>query len=125
MEIIYPPLVEQSFNYYSQLLDEPIAKNELYRSMVENEVITETGLPTQKALQQGLVKDFYEAENLSFAEFLSLYSIFESRDPADFQLIDGFWEVPLAVKVELENRLKTGELPYDFALQLAAYLEDR
>ena len=39
-----------------------------YRSMVER-IITETGLPTQQAIENGLVKDYYEDQGLSFDDF--------------------------------------------------------
>ena len=69
MEIIYPPLVEEGLKYYLETTQQSLDKSTFYRSMVER-VITETGLPAQQAIENGLVKDYYEDQGLSFDEFL-------------------------------------------------------
>ncbi len=56
---------------------------------LEKGIITETGLPTRQAIKDGLVKDYYEDEGLSFDEFLRIYLIFKEYDEALFQCIDG------------------------------------
>ena len=92
MNIIYPPLVEQSFQFYQDYEQERYDKSELYRIMVMKNIINEMALQ-QKRLLKGLVKDFYEEYDLSFEEFLKLYPfliimtliISENR---------WFWEVP-------------------------------
>lgn len=124
MEIIYPPLVEQSFSYYS-ILDAEIDKSDLYQWMVNNNIITETGLPTQNALDEGFIKDFYEEENLTFEQFLSIYPVFATYDADIFQRIDGFWEVPIEVKEALLQELSSGQLAYDIEIQISEYLADR
>ncbi|EGO7791415.1 hypothetical protein FKJ74_003005, partial [Enterococcus faecalis] len=70
MNIIYPPLVEQSFQFYQDYEQERYDKSELYRIMVMKNIINENGTPTEEALKKGLVKDFYEEYDLSFEEFL-------------------------------------------------------
>ena len=60
MEIIYPPLVEEGLKYYLETTQQSLDKSTFYRSMVERGIITETGLPTQQAIENGLVKDYYE-----------------------------------------------------------------
>ena len=70
MEIIYPPLVEEGLKYYLETTQQSLDKSTFYRSMVERGIITETGLPTQQAIENGLVKDYYEDQGLSFDEFL-------------------------------------------------------
>ena len=60
MNIIYPPLVEQSFQFYQDYEQERYDKSELYRIMVMKNIINENGTPTEEALKKGLVKDFYE-----------------------------------------------------------------
>lgn len=125
MEIIYPPLVEQGFSYHLKTLGEKLDKSELYRGMVKQGIITETGSPTQRALDQGLVKDFYEEENLSFAKFIEIYPVFQRFDQELFQLIDGFWEVPVTFKETLQSLLQDDQLDYDEALQIQEYLADR
>ena len=73
MEILYPPLVEQGLKYYLETTKQALDKSTFYRSMVEKGIITETGLPTQHAIENGLVKDYYEDEGLSFDEFLKIW----------------------------------------------------
>ena len=69
MEIIYPPLVEEGLKYYLETTQQSLDKSTFYRSMVERGIITETGLPAQQAIENGLVKDYYEDQGLSFDEF--------------------------------------------------------
>lgn len=122
MKIVYPPLVEQSVTYHS---NEGISKAEMYRSMVEKGIITENGLPTPYALENGWIKDFYEEENLSFESFLAMYPIFEQYDQDLFKLVDGFWEIPVTLKKELLQELASGNFDYDEKIQIEEYLADR
>ncbi|MBO1299218.1 MULTISPECIES: hypothetical protein [Enterococcus] len=126
MEIIYPPLVEQGIKYYLETENEPtVDKGEFYRAMVDKKLITETGLPTQHAIDQGFIKDYYEKQDLSFDEFLSIYPFFQEYDSGLFKCIDGFWEIPVDLKAELIEMLETDQLEYDDAQQINIYLEDR
>ncbi|OTO67588.1 MULTISPECIES: hypothetical protein [unclassified Enterococcus] len=125
MEIIYPPLVEQGVQYYLETTKQLLDKSTFYRSMVEKGIITETGLPTQQAIEKGLVKDYYEDKGLSFDEFLKIYPIFEEYDEELFQCIDGYWEIPVDMKENLVSQLESGELPYEDTQQIETYLEDR
>ncbi|EOK55514.1 hypothetical protein [Enterococcus faecalis] len=125
MEILYPPLVEQGLKYYLETTKQSLDKSTFYRSMVEKGIITETGLPTQHAIENGLVKDYYEDEGLSFDEFLKIYPVFEEYDEELFQRIDGYWEIPIEMKENLVSQLESGELPYEDTQQIETYLEDR
>ncbi|BCA86284.1 hypothetical protein EsVE80_18070 [Enterococcus saigonensis] len=125
MEIIYPPLVEEYFKYQQGKRNFLLEKSKVYKDMVVTGLITETGMPTEKALESGMIKDFYEEKNLSFADFLVLYPIFTNYDPTLFQQIDGFWEITLDFKNELLQTLADDKLDYDEALQLQMYLEER
>lgn len=125
MEIIYPPLVEQGFKFHLKEAKEVLDKSTFYRSMVSKGIITETGMPTLAAIQQGLVKDYFEDEDLTFAEFLALYPIFATYDPALFQQIAGFWEIPVTMKEDLIRQLASGKLTYDEIQQIESFLEDR
>ncbi|GBD61046.1 putative uncharacterized protein [Tetragenococcus halophilus subsp. halophilus] len=116
MEIIYPPLVEQSIQYYTQGNEQKtISKAEMYRSMVEKGILTENGLPTDYALENGWVKDFYEDEHLSFEDFLEIYPVFKNYDPELFQIIDGFWEITIRFKEELIQEISESKFDYDEA----------
>ncbi|UUV98131.1 hypothetical protein [Vagococcus luciliae] len=126
MNIIYPPLVEDSLSYY--FYDKEIDlqdKVDMYQSMLSAGVIDEYGLPTKEALEKGWVKDFYEEENLSFEEFLNLYPIFCSYDKNKFQLIDGFWEISHSFKEQLIKEIKSEKMGYDAILQITEYLSER
>lgn len=125
MEIVYPPLVEQAFKYYTEELHEKIDKSELYRAMVADNIITQTGLPTEYALQAGYVKDFYEPEDLTFEEFLEIYPVFKLIDCDEFALVDGYWEIPITLKKELQGWLQTKELSFEHRQQIIEYLSER
>lgn len=126
MDIIYPPLVEDSLSYYfGQKRINVEDKAAMYQHMVDSEIITEQGLPTQKALDLGWVKDFYEEENLSFDEFLELYPVFKSFDSNHFKMIDGFWEISYSFKETLIDILQSDTMTYDDRLQLTEYLSER
>lgn len=126
MEIIYPPLVEESINFHLKERSKEISdKAEMYQLMVERGVISETGEPTPEAIEKGWVKDFYEAEDLSLEDFLTLYPIFNKYDLTDFQLIDGFWEVPVELKETLLKELDSDKFDYDETQQITEYLTDR
>ncbi|NTJ98365.1 hypothetical protein HQ633_12125 [Enterococcus faecium] len=125
MEIIYPPLVEEGLKYCFEITKQSLDKSTFYRLMVEKEIITETGLPTQQAIENGLVKDYFEDKGLSFEEFLRIYPIFEEYDEELFQCIDGYWEIPVDMKEILVSQLESGKLTFEDMQQIEAYLEDR
>ncbi|GMA07731.1 hypothetical protein GCM10025886_08820 [Tetragenococcus halophilus subsp. flandriensis] len=126
MEIIYPPLVEQSIQYHTQGNEQKtISKAEMYRSMVEKGILTENGLPTDYALENGWIKDFYEDELLSFEAFLKIYPVFKNYDPELFQIIDGFWEIPIRLKEELLQEISENKFDYDEVIQIKEYLAER
>jgi len=126
MEIIYPPLVEESLAFH--LANQEVSlvdKAEMYSLMVKKGILLETGEPTQEAIEKGWVKDFYEEENLTLEEFLKIYPIFHTFALDSLQLIDGFWEITLELKEELINRLRADDLTYDEKLQIREYLAER
>lgn len=126
MNIVYPPLVEESLSYH--FADKKLEiedKVAMYQNMLEAGVIDEHGLPTKEALEKGWVKDFYEEENLSFDDFLALYPVFKSYDKRNFHLIDGFWEIDLSFKEALINKVQSENMGYDDILQITEYLSER
>jgi hypothetical protein len=126
MEIIYPPLVEDSLAFH--LANQEVSlvdKAEMNSLMVKKGILLETGEPTQEAIEKGWVKDFYEEENLTLEEFLKIYPIFHTFALDSLQLIDGFWEITLELKEELINRLRADDLTYDEKLQIREYLAER
>lgn len=125
MEIIYPPLVEQGVAFFSHAPEQVELKAKVYEQFVKQGILTETSNSTQMAIDQGWVIDFYEAEHLSFAEFLSLYPIFKQYDEKRFMQIDGFWEVSIDLKKELIREAESGLFSYDEQIQIEAYLSER
>lgn len=125
MQIIYPPLVEEYFNYQRHKTKENLDKSSVYQDMVVAGLITETGMPTKEALEKGMIKDFYEEEDLSFSDFLNLYPVFSDYDTTVFQKIAGFWENTLEFKTALLADLAAKNFDYDEALQIQMYLADR
>lgn len=126
MEIIYPPLVEEGFAYLKRLPEqEALTKAELYQMMVADHLITETGMPTRTAIEAGFIKDYHEAEDLSFAEFMELFPIFKRYAEDLFEKIDGYWEIPETFKQALKKNLAKNIFSYDERMQVNAYLQDR
>ena len=125
MTIIYPPLVEQSVQFYRKNGQKKVSRSELYRLMVEKHLIHENGSPTDEAIENGLIKDFYEAYDLSFEAFLALYPVFKKYNSELFKKIDGFWEIPLSLKEELTEQLEDGKSNYDEKVQIKEFLADR
>ena len=125
LQIIYPPLVEDCFNYQQEKNGILLEKSQIYKDMVAAGLITQTGMPTESALENGMIKDFYEEKDLSFEDFLALYPIFINYDADLFQQIDGFWEIPLSMKEQLLQDLSEEVFPYDEKIQLEEYLADR
>lgn len=119
MKIIYPPLIEDGYAYFKQ----QTPKAQIYQTMIQQGIIDETGAPAIEALQKDLVKDFDEAENLLFDEFLELYPIFKVLSDLSFKQIEGFWEIPLMAKEQLLALYP--ELNYDHKQQLDMYFLER
>lgn len=124
MEIIYPPLVEQCYKAFHKD-SEQLTKSDVYISLVENNILTENGLPTQHALDIGWVKEFTEEQDLDFEEFLNVYPVFKQFDEQSFIQIDGFWEISQTLKKELIQKIKQGIFNHDDRIQLESFLGAR
>ncbi|HJF19190.1 MAG TPA: hypothetical protein K8W13_02600 [Enterococcus columbae] len=126
MQIIYPSLVEEAvrFHYPNQKVSTK-EKAAIYQAMVQQQLILPNGQPSELALNNGWIKDFYEEENLSFTEFLALYPLFENYDAQLFEQIDGFWEISLEFREVLLQKLAADTCNYDEKIQIEAYLSDR
>ena len=84
MEIIYPSLIEEAY-HHSKKFHPEITKEVIYRHFYEAGLIKENGDPTEKALSEGVVKDYTEDWDLTFEEFLAIYPVFRSFDPKHFK----------------------------------------
>ena len=84
MEIIYPSLIEEAY-HHSKKFHPEITKEAIYRHFYEAGLIKENGDPTEKALSEGVVKDYTEDWDLTFEAFLAIYPVFRSFDSKHFK----------------------------------------
>ncbi|KRL05901.1 hypothetical protein [Liquorilactobacillus oeni] len=124
MEIMYPPLVEQGFRFFSKL-NPDLTKADTYSFLVKNMIITPWGYPTDKALQAGWVKEINEEQDLSFPQFLAIYPVFAKFKQSFFKKIDGFWEIKMSLKNQLLWQLKQSFFDEDEEEQLQEYFSTR
>ena len=89
MKVVYPSIVEQ---FYEGLKSEgvSIGKDEVYRTMVETNLIDENGVPTQYALDNGFIK-CVDNEPESLAEFKELYPNLQKYSDDHFMKTDEGW----------------------------------
>ena len=89
MKVVYPSLVEQ---FYEGLKSEgvTVGKDEVYRTMVETNLIDENGVPTQYALDNGFIK-CVDNEPESLAEFKELYPNLQKYSDDHFMKTDEGW----------------------------------
>lgn len=125
MQIIYPPLVEQALSLWKQTPRQTMDAAAMYHYLVQAGILEENGLPTEDALKQGYVKDYYEEPNLPFSKFLEIYPYFRKLNPAYFRCIDGYWEIPTTLQAELKRKLDKGSLSLAEREQVENYLEER
>lgn len=128
MKIYYPPLVEQADSFiakYKRSKNYKVAKSDVYRLLVSRQILSENGAPTAEAIANGYVKDYYEAIDLTFEAFLTLYPVFEQFDLALFRKIDGFWEIQIDFKDYLLAEIRQKSFSYDEQIALEAYFSER
>lgn len=89
MKVVYPSIVEQ---FYEGLKSEgvTVGKDEVYRTMVETNLIDENGDPTQYALDNGFIK-CVNNEPESLAEFKELYPNLQKYSDDHFMKTDEGW----------------------------------
>ena len=89
MKVVYPSIVEQ---FYEGLKSEgvTVGKDEVYRTMVETNLIDENGVPTQYALDNGFIK-CVNNEPESLAEFKELYPNLQKYSDDHFMKTDEGW----------------------------------
>ncbi|MDU5202070.1 MAG: hypothetical protein E6181_02715, partial [Lacticaseibacillus rhamnosus] len=89
MKVVYPSLVEQ---FYEGLKSEgvTVGKDEVYRTMIETNLIDENGDPTQYALDNGFIKCL-DNEPESLAEFKELYPNLQKYSDDHFMKTDEGW----------------------------------
>ena len=91
MNIVYPPLVEQAYQMMKQL-NKNVSKQEIYKKLIEINMIDQQGNPTKWALDNGLVSEantIEEARNK-----LNQINPQEIKDQVDADLDNVFRRMP-------------------------------
>lgn len=119
MNIIYPPLVEESYKFIlEQGIDVP--KAEVYKMLVKKGVITQTGEPTKEAIKQGIVAEFNRGHR-TLKEFKREYPIFKHYPSKEFTQQEGIWYVSQKIIADIEQMLKKNNCDRDTFTQVKTY----
>ena len=100
--IIFPPLVEEAYRFFKEVNSE-ISKQEVFKILIEQNVVKPNGYPTDFALETGVVSEFTEEANITFDELLAIYPVFRRYPSEHFKLINGFWMVDECLKARIEQ----------------------
>lgn len=123
MQIIYPPLVEQAFQFITSQGIET-TKDQLYKKMVEDGLLTETGDPTKKAIDQGIV-DVYQQKHETLKEFKNEYPIFKDYGKSEFTQQNGIWYISQKIIKDVQAILDTNDCDVDTFNQIQTYFDYR
>lgn len=123
MEIIYPPLVEQSYQFITQQ-SIAVTKAEVYQMMVSEGMLTQTGEPTKKALEQGIVTE-YKQQHRTLKEFKQEYPIFKGYPVKEFTQQEGVWYVSQDVIADIQAILDANNCDVDTLNQIDMYFKFR
>lgn len=123
MKIIYPPLVEQAYVFAkAQGLD--VTKEDMYKMQVKEGFLSETGEPTQLAIDEGLVTAFQQKHE-TLKQFKKEYPIFHRYPSKEFTQQAGVWYVSQKVLDETVDKLEQDLFGYDEKQQLKVYMSYR
>jgi hypothetical protein len=120
--IIYPPLVEEAYQYYQQL-DPSIRKQDVFNLLYEGNIINENGYGTDFAIKNGFIREFTEKVNMPFEEFLEIYPVFKHYSPKHFILVDGFWQIDEPLKLQINQDILAKKFNDYESTELEAYFE--
>lgn len=123
MNIIYPMLVEQSYQFMQQQGIE-VSKAEVYQMMVREGIVTQTGEPTKKAVGEGLVTS-YQKQHSTLKEFKKEYPLFRKYPVKEFTQQDGIWYVSQKIIEEITDLLQSENSSYDELQQVTTYFNFR
>ena len=123
MEIVYPPLVEQSYQFITQQ-GISVTKADVYQMMVTEGMLTQTGDPTKKALEQGIVTE-YKQQHRTLKEFKREYPIFRGYPVKEFTQQDGVWYVSQDVIADIQSILDANNCDIDTLNQIDMYFKFR
>ncbi|MCZ3526367.1 hypothetical protein L2821_03245 [Lactobacillus gasseri] len=93
MNIVYPPLVEQAYQMMKKL-NKNVSKQEIYKKLIETNMIDQQGNPTKWALDNGLVSEFNTIEEAR--NKLNQISPQKIEDQVDADINNVFSRVPVS-----------------------------
>lgn len=123
MKIVYPPLVEQSYQFITQQ-GISVTKADVYQMMVSEGMLTQTGDPTKKALELGIVTE-YKQQHRTLKEFKQEYPIFRGYPVKEFTQQDGVWYVSQDVIEDIQSILDANNCDIDTLNQIDMYFKFR
>lgn len=91
MEIIYPPLVEQAYQLMKKH-NKKLSKQEIYKKLIEINMIDQHGNPTKWAINNGLVTEVSTIEEAR--NYLNQIQPQEIEDQADADINNVFRRMP-------------------------------
>ncbi|MFG5564215.1 hypothetical protein ACFJYA_08145 [Enterococcus faecalis] len=121
--IVYPSLVEQSYQFMCEQGIE-VTKAEVYKMMIQEGLLTETGNPTNEAIRQGLVTEFNQA-HATLAEFKKEYPVFKHYSNEEFTQQEGIWYVSQKIIADIEQILAKNNCDRDLFIQIETYFNFR
>lgn len=121
MNIIYPSLVEQAYAF-AKAQGAEVTKEEIYKMQVKEGILTETGEPTQKAIDEGFITSYNQTHD-TLKQFKREYPIFKDYPKSEFTQQEEIWYVSKKV---LENIVAVADsLGYDETQQISTYMDFR
>lgn len=99
-KVEYPPLVEQGYELLKKT-QPSITKQEVYKQMVDCNMIDEEGNPTDFAIKEGLVESVSNEsipDDSPTQDDADLLAVFGRMKPEDFKEIDGTDQFAIEVK---------------------------
>lgn len=123
MQIIYPPLVEQAYQF---IVNEGISatREEVYKMMVDDGMLTQTGNPTKKAIDQGIIAE-YKQQHDTLKEFKKSYPLFKRYPAKEFTQQEGIWYVSQRVIADIQAILDANNCDRDTLMQIETYFRFR
>ena len=123
MKVIYPTLVEQSYQLFKAQGTE-LSKDKVYKILVANGMIDAKGEPTKKAISEGLVAVF-NREHSSLKEFRKEHPVFDKYDDNMFIQFDSIWYISSEIASDLSERVNSLSLTPDEVNQVSSYYQMR
>lgn len=123
MKVIYPALVEQSYQLFKAQGTE-LSKDKVYKILIANGMINEKGEPTKKAISEGLVAVF-NREHSSLKEFRKEYPVFDKYSDDMFIQFDNIWYISSEIASSLSERINSLSLTPDEVNQISSYYQMR